>query len=77
VRDARDLDPEERVDLGVDLEAGQRAQAIVPAHVWQRAWPLGDFTWVSCTVAPGFEFSGFVLAPPDFDPLRDTQDRLR
>jgi predicted cupin superfamily sugar epimerase len=29
---------------------------------------LGDYTLVGCTVAPGFEFAGFELAPRDFDP---------
>jgi predicted cupin superfamily sugar epimerase len=40
----------------------------VPAHVWQAATSLGDFTLVGCTVAPGFDFSGFELAPPDWRP---------
>jgi len=53
----------DRVTLGPDLSVGQRPQAIVPAHVWQAAQSLGDWTLVSCTVAPGFEFEGFELAP--------------
>jgi uncharacterized protein len=55
--------------LGADLAAGERPQAVVPAHAWQQAESLGDFTLVGCTVAPGFEFSGFELAPPGFDPV--------
>jgi predicted cupin superfamily sugar epimerase len=54
--------------LGPDLAAGERPQGIVPAHAWQQAESLGDFTLVGCTVAPGFEFSGFELAPPSFAP---------
>lgn len=49
--------------LGTDVARGERPQAIVPAHVWQSARPLGRFALVGCTVAPGFEFSGFELAP--------------
>jgi predicted cupin superfamily sugar epimerase len=30
---------------------------------------LGEWTLVGCTVAPGFEFAGFEMAPPDFNPL--------
>jgi uncharacterized protein len=30
--------------------------------VWQSAEPLGAWTLIGCTVAPGFEFSGFELA---------------
>ena len=55
------------VRLGTDLAAGERPQAVVPAHAWQRAQSLGAWTLVGCTVAPGFEFSGFELAPPGFD----------
>ena len=53
----------ERVTLGADLRAGERPQAVVPAHAWQAAESLGEWTLVGCTVAPGFEFAGFELAP--------------
>ena len=56
------------VVLGPDLRAGQRPQAVIPAHHWQTAETLGHWTLVSCVVAPGFEFSGFTLAPPDWRP---------
>ncbi len=56
------------VTLGPDLTAGQRPQAIVPAHAWQAAESLGDWTLVGCTVAPGFEWAGFELAPKDWAP---------
>jgi predicted cupin superfamily sugar epimerase len=54
--------------LGTDLLAGERPQAVVPARTWQCAQSLGAWSLVSCTVAPGFQFAGFELAPPDFDP---------
>jgi predicted cupin superfamily sugar epimerase len=56
------------VRLGVDLGAGERPQAVVPAHAWQQAQSLGAWTLVGCTVAPAFEFAGFELAPPGFEP---------
>ncbi len=56
------------VRLGSDLAAGERPQAVVPAGHWQRARSLGDWTLVGCTVAPGFIFEGFELAPDDFEP---------
>jgi len=49
--------------LGCNILDGERPQAIVPAGVWQSAESLGAWTLVGCTVAPGFEFSGFELAP--------------
>lgn len=56
------------ITLGPDLRAGQRPQAVIPARHWQTAETLGAWTLVSCTVAPGFEFSGFEMAPPDWRP---------
>jgi uncharacterized protein len=55
-----------RFRLGADLAAGERPQAVVPAFAWQAAESLGDWTLVGCTVAPGFEFAGFEMAPADF-----------
>jgi uncharacterized protein len=43
------------VRLGNDLAAGERPQAVVPAHAWQQARSLGAWTLAGCTVAPGFE----------------------
>jgi uncharacterized protein len=54
--------------LGADLAAGERPQAVVPAGAWQRAESRGAWTLVGCTVAPGFEFVGFELAPDGFEP---------
>lgn len=55
--------------LGADLAAGQRPQFVVPAGHWQTATSLGAWTLVGCTVAPGFDFAGFELAPPDWRPV--------
>jgi predicted cupin superfamily sugar epimerase len=52
-----------RLVLGGDLAGGERPQAVVPADTWQAAESLGDWTLVGCTVAPGFEFGRFELAP--------------
>jgi len=52
--------------LGPDL-SNAAPQIIVPQHHWQAARSTGAWTLVSCTVTPGFEFSGFTLAPPGFD----------
>jgi uncharacterized protein len=54
--------------LGSDLAAGERPQTIVPAHAWQAARTLGDWTLVGCTVAPGFEFAKFEMAPTGWEP---------
>lgn len=49
--------------LGFDLAEGVTPQAVVPARHWQRARSLGAWTLVTCTVAPGFLFDRFRLAP--------------
>jgi uncharacterized protein len=54
--------------LGADLFAGERPQFVVPARCWQSAATLGPWTLVGCSVAPGFEFSGFELAPHHWSP---------
>ena len=58
----------ETLVLGPDLASGQRPQIVVAAQVWQSARTLGEFTLVGCTVSPGFEFSGFAMAAPGWDP---------
>ena len=55
--------------LGNDFARGERPQVAVPAHAWQRARPLGTYTLAGCTVAPGFEFSKFELAPEGWRPF--------
>lgn len=54
--------------LGPDLAAGQAPQIVVPPGAWQAARSIGDFTLVGCTVAPGFDFAAFELAPDGFEP---------
>ena len=60
--------PPRRHSLGADLEANQRPQVVVPKGAWQQARPLGGWTLVGCTVAPGFRFEGLELAPPRWTP---------
>ena len=54
--------------VGADLASGAEPQRVVPAGLWQTARSLGDWTLVGCTVAPGFEFAGFELAPEGWEP---------
>jgi predicted cupin superfamily sugar epimerase len=54
--------------LGTNFAGGEQPQAVVPASAWQSAKSLGAWTLVGCTVAPGFEFSAFELAPPGWSP---------
>lgn len=49
--------------IGIDLEAGEQLQVVIPKHYWFAAEIIsGDYILVGCTVAPGFEFEDFHLA---------------
>jgi uncharacterized protein len=56
------------IRLGSDLTADEVPQALVPARAWQAATSCGDWTLVGCTVAPGFDFTKFELAPKGWEP---------
>lgn len=58
----------ECVRLGANFAIGECPQAVVPAFAWQSAVSLGAWTLAGCTVAPGFEFAGFELAPEGWFP---------
>ena len=62
----KDAGPAKDHVLGADLSQGA-PQIIVPKGHWQAAQTTGDYTLVSCTVSPGFQFEGFELAAPGFD----------
>ncbi len=61
---------EEIIRLGADIRAGEAPQVTIPARAWQAAESLGDWSLIGCTVAPGFDFETFELAPPNWSPAR-------
>jgi uncharacterized protein len=61
---------EEIFRLGGAIDAGEVPQVTVPARAWQAAESLGEWTLVGCTVAPGFSFDGFELAPANWSPRK-------
>jgi predicted cupin superfamily sugar epimerase len=63
-----DGDGQRTITLGPDSGAGDVPQAVVPAHAWQAAESCGDWTLAGCTVAPGFDFAKFELAPKGWAP---------
>ncbi len=54
--------------LGGDVLVGEEPQVVVSPGSWQAAAALAEFTLVGCTVTPAFEFEGFELAPPGWQP---------
>lgn len=66
-----DAGPVETTILGPDLSGGMEVQHVIPPGQWQAAEPAAKehgFVLVSCIVSPGFEFSGFELAPKNWSP---------
>lgn len=63
-----DAGPVKTIALGPDVAGGQMPQDLIPAGHWQAAEADAGWTLVSCVVSPGFRFSGFTLAPPDWSP---------
>jgi predicted cupin superfamily sugar epimerase len=67
-----DAGPVRTVRLGGRVGEGERPQVIVPAGCWQAAEPVAGreagYTFLSCIVAPAFEFAGYELAPAGWAP---------
>ena len=69
---ASDAGPVRTLRLGARIGDGEEPQVIVPKGHWQSATPIEDgaagYTFLSCIVAPAFEFSGYELAEPGWAP---------
>jgi len=50
--------------LGNRFSRGELFQYVVPANCWfaSRPAPASSYSFVGCTVSPGFEFADFELA---------------
>jgi predicted cupin superfamily sugar epimerase len=57
----------ETIHLGPDFLSGEQFQFAVPAGCWFAAETAAEtsFSFVGCTVAPGFDFADFELANAD------------
>ena len=49
---------------GNDLSRGESFQIILPEGIWFACETTGEFSFVGCTAAPGFNFADFELANP-------------
>ena len=57
----------ETIKLGSNILNGETFQFVVPAGCWFASEPAEEssFSFVGCTVAPGFDFADFELAEAD------------
>ena len=65
---ASDEGPVRSARLGPDVLDGAQPQLRIGPGEWQAAEADRGWALVSCIVSPGFEFDGFTLAPPDWEP---------
>jgi hypothetical protein len=67
-----------RLDAGIDRPDASTTHVVphtvVPANAWQAAETTGAWSLVTCVVAPGFDFAGFELAPPGWEPGAEPRD---
>ena len=56
--DGRDVVHQEVLGTGT---SNAHPMCVVPAGCWQAARPLGEYSLLGCTVAPGFEFEDFEM----------------
>jgi len=52
------------ITLGNNITEGQLFQYVVPANCWfaSQPAPATSFSFVGCTVSPGFDFNDFEMA---------------
>jgi uncharacterized protein len=67
----------EKTILGQDVAAGQKVQHMVPAGCWFGSRPAegSEYSFMGCTVAPGFDFADFELA--DIEELSQKYPKLK
>jgi hypothetical protein len=70
-----DVGPIRTVRLGGNIDEGEEPQVIIPKGQWQSASPIegGEtgYTFLSCVVAPAFEFGSYELAGLGWAPGED------
>ena len=54
--------------LGKDIFNNENLHLVVSAGSWFSMASLGSYSLIGCTVAPGFEYEDFELAPKDWEP---------
>ena len=55
--------------LGKNVSSKEKLHVVVPAGSWFSMTSSGLYSLIGCTVSPGFSYSDFELAPPDWEPL--------
>ena len=54
--------------LGNNIDKKETAHLVVKAGSWFSMISLGNYSLIGCTVAPGFNYADFELAPENWEP---------
>ena len=54
--------------LGSHIDKNENLHVVVSAGSWFSMRSSGSFSLIGCTVAPGFDYKDFELAPKDWEP---------
>ena len=54
--------------LGNNTESKENMHIVIEANSWFSMTSKGEYSLIGCTVAPGFNYSDFELAPKNWKP---------
>ena len=54
--------------LGRDINNNENLHLVIPAGSWFSMTSTGSYSLIGCTVAPGFDYKDFELAPKNWQP---------
>ena len=58
------------ITLGNNIDGNENMHLVVKAGSWFSMTSTGDYSLIGCTVAPGFDYEDFELAPKNWKPGR-------
>ena len=56
------------ITLGNNIDGNENMHLVVKAGSWFSMTSTGDYSLIGCTVAPGFDYKDFELAPKNWEP---------
>ena len=56
------------ITLGNNIDGNENMHLVVKSGSWFSMASTGDYSLIGCTVAPGFDYKDFELAPKNWEP---------
>ena len=56
------------ITLGNNIDGNENMHLVIKASSWFSMTSTGDYSLIGCTVAPGFDYKDFELAPKNWEP---------